>query len=177
MFVGGRQEYLATREADKLAALEDDIRDEELLFAGGWHSRGSLARARPLACLTLLRVCERLPHTTLTSHSHQHTVKEHLLTERERADIAYKRRVLTHPPLTHKQHTLHTRAHTGKEHLLTERERADIAYKRRVLELAKERKRQLESLDEDRYQMPASYGGCWVCENLGLKKQAPAGDS
>lgn len=30
-----RQEYLAKREADKLAALEDEIRDEEFLFAGG----------------------------------------------------------------------------------------------------------------------------------------------
>lgn len=30
-----RQEYLARREADKLAALEDEIRDEEFLFAGG----------------------------------------------------------------------------------------------------------------------------------------------
>ncbi|KIZ00349.1 Pre-mRNA-splicing factor ATP-dependent RNA helicase-like protein cdc28 [Monoraphidium neglectum] len=73
-----RQEYLAKREADKLAALEDEIRDEEFLFA-------------------------------------------------------------------------------GKEHLLTERERADIAYKRRVLELARERKRQLDSLDQERYQLPQSY--------------------
>jgi hypothetical protein len=47
----------------------------------------------------------------------------------------------------------------GKEHLLTERERADLAYKRRVLELAKERKRQLEAMDTERYAMPASYGG------------------
>lgn len=47
----------------------------------------------------------------------------------------------------------------GKEHLLTERERADIAYKRRVLELARERKRQLDSLDQERYQLPQSYGG------------------
>ncbi|KAI8467813.1 MAG: P-loop containing nucleoside triphosphate hydrolase protein [Monoraphidium minutum] len=49
-----RQEYLAKREADKLAALEDEIRDEEFLFAG----------------------------------------KEHLLSEREREELAYKRRLL-----------------------------------------------------------------------------------
>jgi pre-mRNA-splicing factor ATP-dependent RNA helicase DHX16 len=35
-----RQEYLAKREADKLAALEDEIRDEEFLFAGGRRGGG-----------------------------------------------------------------------------------------------------------------------------------------
>jgi hypothetical protein len=37
-----RQEYLAKREADKLAALEDEIRDEEFLFAGAWRGLGAL---------------------------------------------------------------------------------------------------------------------------------------
>ncbi|GBF92309.1 pre-mRNA-splicing factor ATP-dependent RNA helicase [Raphidocelis subcapitata] len=97
-----RQEYLARREADKLAALEDEIRDEEFLFA-------------------------------------------------------------------------------GKEHLLTDRERADLAYKRRVLELAKERKAQLESVDAERYVMPTSYGGgFWGGESrLAAAKaryQEPKGD-
>jgi len=36
-----RQEYLARREADKLAALEDEIKDEEFLFSGGWGGGGS----------------------------------------------------------------------------------------------------------------------------------------
>ncbi len=133
-----RQEYLARREADKLAALEDELRDEEFLFAGeGWGARliqleVTDADGGAWGEGTLrLQVCSDDVQSLSTSQPP------------------------IHPPPPH----------PGKEHLLSDKERADIAYKRRVLELAKERKAQLESLDQERYTMPASYGGdgCLRC--------------